>query len=495
MAINNLYILVSFTLYLAFMLFIGVMFYGGTKKLSDYILGGRRLNSWVTAMSAQASDMSGWLLLGLPGYAYLAGLEASWIALGLMIGTYLNWRFVAGRLRSYTETAGDSITLPDYFENRFRDHSKVLRIVSALFIIIFFLIYTAAGFAAGAKLFSTVFDLSYIAALAIGACVIISYTFLGGFLAVSWTDFFQGLIMFVAILLVPMICVHASGGFRETFGSIDRLNPNLLNILTQSDGQNLSLISIFSLLAWGLGYFGQPHILVRFMAIRHVTQIRKARCIAMIWVIFSLFCAVLLGLVANAYLDPPLEPDASETVFMVMVGASVTPLLAGFFLAAILAAIMSTSDSQLLVTSSALTEDLYRILVRKKATEKELVWASRLAVIGTAVVAFLIAMDPKSSVLELVAYAWGGFGAAFGPLIILSLYWKRMTTKGAIGGIVTGGLTVLIWKHLSGGIFDLYEIVPGFVFSFIVIIFISLWDKKPSQEIIDEFDKVTMGWN
>ncbi len=441
-------------------------------------------------MSAQASDMSGWLLLGLPGYAYIAGLEAIWIALGLIAGTYLNWRFVARRLRKYTEISGNSITIPDYFEHRFRDDSKVLRIVSAIFILVFFLIYTASGFVAGAKLFSTVFDLSYLTALSIGACVIISYTFLGGFMAVSWTDFFQGLIMFFAIQAVPMLGVHSHGGFNETFASVREINVNLLNIFTQADGEKLSAIAIVSLLAWGLGYFGQPHILARFMAIRHPDLVKQARVIAMIWVVFSLFSAVLLGIVGNAYLKPPLEAQASETVFMVMVNSVVPPLLAGFLLAAILAAIMSTADSQLLVTSSALTEDFYRVLFRKNASDKELVWISRFAVVGIAVIAFLIALDPKSNVLDLVAYAWGGFGAAFGPLILLSLFWKRMTLKGAIGGIMTGGLTVLVWKQLQGGIFDIYEIVPGFVFSSIIIIAASLLDKVPSQEILDEFESV-----
>ncbi len=441
-------------------------------------------------MSAQASDMSGWLLLGLPGYAYLVGLEASWIALGLIVGTYLNWKFIAKRLRKYTEISGNSITIPDYFENRFRDNSKVLRIVSAFFILIFFLIYTASGFVAGAKLFGAVFDLSYLAALLIGACIIISYTFLGGFMAVSWTDFFQGLIMFFAILIVPLLGIYALGGFNNTFVSIREINPELLNVFSEVDGKGLSVISIISLLAWGLGYFGQPHILARFMAIRQSDQINQARIIAMIWVVLTLFSAVLLGVIGKAYLKPPLEAATSETVFMVMVNEVVNPLLAGFLLAGILAAVMSTADSQLLVASSALTEDFYRVLLRKNASDKELVWVSRSAVIGVSIIAFLIALDPEASVLELVAYAWGGFGAAFGPLIILSLFWKRMTLKGAIGGIIAGGLTVLIWKQLHGGMFDIYEIVPGFVLSVITIIVISLSDKEPSQEILDEFDSV-----
>lgn len=493
MAANNTSILLSFALYLAFMLFIGGIFYGRTKNLSDYILGGRGLNYWVTSMSAQASDMSGWLLLGLPGFAYIAGVEAIWIALGLLTGTYLNWRFVAKRLRNYTEISGNSITIPDYFENRFRDETKILRIVSALFILIFFLIYTASGFVAGAKLFSSVFDLSYPVALSIGAFVIISYTFLGGFMAVSWTDFFQALIMFFSILVIPILGVYGLGGFNETLEAVRDMNSNLVNIFTQADGKELSAISIVSLLAWGLGYFGQPHILARFMAIRHAEEIKQARNIAMIWVALSLSAAVLLGIVGYAYLKPPLEAEASETVFIVMVNALAPPFLAGFLLAAILAAIMSTADSQLLVTSSALTEDFYRVLFRKNAGDKELVWVSRFAVVGVAAIAFLIALDPKSSVLDLVAYAWGGFGAAFGPLILLSLFWKRMTRKGAIGGIITGGLTVLVWKQLDGGIFDIYEIVPGFVFSSIIIVVISLWDERPSREILCEFESVGKG--
>jgi len=483
-------ILISFVLYLIFMFLIGWFFYYRTKNLSDYILGGRGLNRWVTSMSAQASDMSGWLLMGLPGYAYIAGLESLWIVFGLIVGTYLNWKFVAERLRRYTEISGNSITIPDYFENRFRDNSKILRIVSALFILIFFLIYTASGFVAGAKLFSTVFNLSYLTALSIGACVIISYTFLGGFMAVSWTDFFQGLIMFFAILIVPLLGVHSLGGYSETFASAKKVNAELLNIFTGTDGKNLSVVSIISLMGWGLGYFGQPHILARFMAIRHPKQIEQARIIAMIWVVLSLFCAVLLGIVGVAYLNPSLATGESETVFMVMVSRVVPPLLSGFLLAAILAAVMSTADSQLLVTSSALTEDFYRVLFRKNAGDKELVWISRFAVIGVAIIAFFIALDPKSSVLELVAFAWGGFGAAFGPLIILSLFWKRMTLKGAIGGIIAGGTTVLIWGRLKGGLFDIYEIIPGFFLSSIIIIAISLLDTEPPKEILDEFARV-----
>lgn len=478
----NFAILIPFILYLLFMIAIGWFFYSRTKNLSDYILGGRGLNSWVTSLSAQASDMSGWLLLGLPGYAYLAGIEASWIAIGLTIGTYLNWKFVAQRLRRDTQAMGDSITLPEYFQNRFQTTSRTLRVVSALFILIFFLIYTASGFVAGAKLFSTVFGFSYTLALLIGVFVIISYTFLGGFHAVAWTDFFQGMIMFFAIIIVPALVVINLGGFGGTWVKLHTLNPNYLTLFKDINGQPLSWIAIVSLLAWGLGYFGQPHILARFMAIRSADNIPKARLIAMVWVIISLTCAVLIGLVANAYLSP-LPEGESETVFVVLVNHMVIPILAGFLLAAILAAIMSTADSQLLVASSAVTEDFYHTFIRKNASQTELVWVSRGTVVLIAAFAFVIALDPDSSVLDLVSYAWAGFGATFGPIILLSLFWKRMTAGGALAGIISGGITVLIWKQLSGGIFELYEIVPGFILSMVAIFIFSLKGKQPQHDV------------
>lgn len=483
---------VSFGIYLVFMLAIGWFFYNRTKNLSDYVLGGRGLNAWVTSLSAQASDMSGWLLLGLPGYAYLAGLEAGWIALGLSIGTYLNWKFVAKRLRQYTQIAGNAITLPFFFENRFRDSRGVLRVMSALFIIIFFLLYTSSGFVAGAKLFNTVFNIPYLYALSIGVLVIIGYTFLGGFMAVSWTDFFQGMLMFFAIIIIPVLGVFTLGGFGSTLERVKDINPELLRIFTSDSGETLGFIPVLSLLAWGFGYFGQPHILARFMAITHSDKIRKARKIAMGWVVLSLSAAVAVGIVGRALLrDNPLVGKAeSETVFMILVNQLTTPLVGGVLLAAILAAVMSTADSQLLVTSSAITEDLYRIILKRKPGDKELVWVSRLSVIVVAVIAFVIALNPESSVLELVAYAWAGFGATFGPVVIFSVFWKRMTRNGAVYGIFTGGVTVLIWKNITGGIFDLYEIVPGFVFSGVAIVLASLIDRKPSREITDEFDRV-----
>ena len=483
-------VLVTFVLYLVVMLGIGWYFYNRTRNLSDYILGGRGLNRWVAAMSAQASDMSGWLLLGLPGFAYLAGLEALWIALGLGVGTYLNWRFVARRLRDYTEASGDSITLPDYFESRFRDHSKILRIVAAVFILIFFMIYTSSGFVAGAKLFETVFGFSYTSALVIGVLVIIVYTFLGGFMAVSWTDLIQGSLMFVAIIAVPLFGMSLSGGFGGTFRTVLDINPELLDVLSSADGTFIGVIAIVSSLAWGLGYFGQPHILARFMAIRDPKQITDARRIAMVWVTISLLMAVIVGIVGRAGLPQDLAGADSERVFMLLIDAVFHPLLAGVMLSAILAAVMSTADSQLLVSSSALTEDLYKVLLRRDASQRELVWVSRGAVIAIALIAFSIAMDPESKVLELVSYAWGGFGATFGPIILLSLFWRRMTRMGALAGILAGGVTVIWWKNQTGGIFDLYEIVPGFLISIAAIVVVSLAGAPPSEEIQEEFERV-----
>lgn len=478
-------ILVTFGIYLILMILVGWYFFTKTKDLSDYILGGRRLNTWATSLSAQASDMSGWLLMGLPGLAYATGLGSVWIAAGLLMGAYVNWKVIAKRLRKYTFIAGNSLTLPDYFQNRFKSSNRTLKTISAIFILIFFLIYTASGFVAGAKLFHTVFDLPYLMALTIGALAIILYTLLGGFMAVAWTDFTQGTIMFIAIIAVPVIGVARYGGIGESYQALDGLD--MMTVFQAGGGETLSAIAIASLLAWGLGYFGQPHILVRFMAIKHSRQIQPARRIAMIWAAISLACAIVIGMQGNILLEKPLQPAEAETVYIELVGRLLNPWFTGIALSAILAAIMSTADSQLLVSSSALTEDLYRVFLRRSATQRELIWIGRLSVALIAAFAFVIALNPESSVLELVAYAWGGFGAAFGPLIILSLFWIRMTYKGAIAGVVTGGLTVLVWKQLHGGLFELYEIAPGFLFSAFSIVLVSLLDRKPSEAVKAEF--------
>ncbi|MCD8510390.1 MAG: sodium/proline symporter PutP [Bacillus sp. (in: Bacteria)] len=482
--------LVTFIVYLVGMLLIGLFAYQLTNNLSDYVLGGRRLSGGVAALSAGASDMSSWLLLGLPGYAYVAGMEAIWICVGLSIGAYLNWQFVAARLRKYTEVARDSITIPDYLENRFHDSSKMLRVISALVILVFFAFYTSAGLVGGARLFEASFNLTYTNALLIGAIVIISYTFLGGFLAVSWTDFLQGILMFLALIVVPFVAISEMGGWSETVNAVGAVDPAHLDVFA-----GVGLMSIISLMAWGLGYFGQPHIITRFMAIRSSKEVPKARFIGMTWMVLTLFGAIFTGFVGIAYFagqgpGTPIAEGTEETVFILFTQLLFHPWVAGFLLAAILAAIMSTIDSQLLVSSSAIAEDFYKAILKKDATEKELVLIGRIGVLVIALIAVLLALNPDRTILDLVAYAWGGFGAAFGPVIILSLFWKRITRDGALAGIVVGFLTVVIWANLSGGLFDLYEIVPGFVLGAIVIYVVSILGKEPSKEIQDEFDKV-----
>lgn len=481
----------TFIVYICLMMFIGYLAWRRTKNLSDYILGGRRLGSWVTAMSASASDMSGWLLLGLPGYAYAAGLEAGWIALGLLIGTYFNWRLVAARLRHYSVIAGNSQTLPEFFENRFHDKTRLLRTVSAFFILLFFLFYTSSGLVAGGKLFNAVFDLPYHWAVTAGVLVIVIYTFFGGFLAVSWTDLFQGLLMALALLIVPLIAISSLGGWGATLSTVSETNPALLNALTDAKNEPLGLFAIISLMAWGLGYFGQPHILARFKAIRSVADVPAARRIAVSWVSITLICSVLVGLVGIVYLEQPLQGADTEKVFILLVDALFNPVIAGLCLAAILAAIMSTADSQLLVSAAAFTSDLYKPFFRRAASEQELIWTGRIAVLVIAVIGLVLAWDPERKVLDLVAYAWAGFGAAFGPTLILSLYWRRMNRYGALAGIIVGGLTVVIWRQLSGGLFDLYEIVPGFIFSMLSIVVISLLTHSPEKAVLLDFDKVS----
>jgi sodium/proline symporter len=476
----------AFILYLAGMMFIGVLHYRRMNTIADYILGSRSLGSWVTSMSAEASDMSGWLMLGLPGYAYAAGINAGWIALGLVIGTYINWKVVAGRLRSYTQVANDSLTLPDYLQNRFHDRSQILRIVSAVFILLFFLVYTSSGFVACGKLFNTVFGFPYFWAMLLGAAVVIFYTFLGGFMAVCWTDFVQGVLMFFAILMVPITAMALLGGPVVTCKSIAGVNPQFLNPFAAADGSSLSPIAIISLMAWGLGYFGQPHILVRFMAIKSVRQIPQARRIAMVWVILTLGAAVAVGLVGRVFLRDTLSGTATETVFMIMSNKIFYSFIAGIILSGILAAIMSTASAQLLVTASAISQDLYKTLIRHNAGEKELLWVSRWTVIIVALLAVMLGVNPDNLVLDLVAYAWAGFGATFGPVIVMSLFWKRMTRNSALAGIIVGGITVLVWKQYAW--FGLYEIVPGFLLAIITIIVVGLLDGEPSPEIQQEFE-------
>ncbi|MBF8222220.1 MULTISPECIES: sodium/proline symporter PutP [Halomonadaceae] len=489
---SNLTIGFTFAVYLLAMLGIGIVAYQRTSNLSDYILGGRSLGPWTSAISAGASDMSGWLLLGLPGAAYVSGISASWIAIGLLIGTWLNWLIVAKPLRIYSFRASDSLTLPDFFANRFRDKSQLLRVISAIFILVFFLFYTSSGLVAGGRLFETVFGFDYRIAVTVGTLTIIVYTFIGGFLAVSWTDLIQGLMMAAALAIVPIIAFADLGGTSGAGAALAEQSEYMLAWFRDaSTGETLSVIGIVSSLAWGLGYFGQPHILARFAAIRSEDDIPTARTIAVSWTAIALISSIAVGLLGVGFVSR--ELGDGETVFMVMVNLIFHPVIAGILLAAILAAIMSTADSQLLVSSSALTDDFYKALFRKDASQNELVWVGRFAVVGIAVLAYLLALNPEATVLDLVAYAWAGFGAAFGPALIMSLFWRRMNQWGALAGIIVGGVTVVVWAELSGGLFDLYEIVPGVIFAYIAIVVASLATAEPSKEITDEFDAIKQG--
>jgi sodium/proline symporter len=487
-------IIVAFGLYLLLMLGIGVYFSNKSNDLADYVLGGRGLGKWVTSLSAQASDMSGWLLMGLPGLAYASGFgEAFWLAAGLAAGTYLNWKLVARRLRIYTKMANDSLTISDFFENRFGDQSHILRMISSVFIVIFFTLYVSSGFIAGGKLFNTVFGIQYEYAILIGGGVLVLYTFLGGFFAVSWTDMIQGFIMLFAALVVPSYAVIHLGGIAAASERVAAISPTLFSLTKDMAGNNLTAIAIISSAAWGLGYFGMPHILVRFMGIDSAENIRDARIIAMVWVIISLASAVFIGVIGRAYTSgTPLAGPDSEKIFMVMVQSLFVTFLAGVMLSAILAAIMSTADSQLLVAASAISEDFYKAIFKKDANPHELVWTGRAAVIVISIVAYSISLNPNSSVFKVVSFAWAGLGATFGPIILTALFWRRTTWKGAFAGILVGGITVLVWKNLSalGGIFTLYEIVPAFILSLTSIIVVSLMDNEPPKEITDLFDKV-----
>ena len=504
----------SFVAYLVLMLVIGFVFSRRQESLGDYYLGGRRMNKWVVALSAQASDMSGWLLMGLPGAIYVAGFSEAWIGIGLGIGTYLNWKIVAQRLRKYSQICGDAITIPDFISNRFRDRTGVARIVAALIILVFFTFYTASGFVAAAKLFSTLFDITYIKALWIGAAVVVSYTFLGGYMAVCWTDFIQGTLMFVAVVLVPAAVVCHAGGFAATADALNGANPGLLSFFTSAaTGKAVGFIGLVSCLAWGLGYFGMPHILVRFMSIDNPAEVKGSRRIAMSWVTISLAASVAIGLVAHVYLrqrglslaqvggDP-------EKMFMVMINGLFSDgflvrAFAGILLSAIMAAIMSTADSQLLVSASSFSNDLYKVVFRKQATNRELLVVSRLAVGTVALVAVFMAMDTQSEffkvVMKMVSFAWAGFGAAFGPLILLALFWRRTNLAGAVAGMVTGAVTCFVWKFALADhaaaypIFGLYELAPGFALAFIATVAVSLLTKEPSPEITAEFDSVANG--
>lgn len=498
-------ILVAFAAYLLFMIVIGVWCMKQTTGADDYFLGGRGLSGPVAALSAQASDMSGWLLMGLPGAVYALGTGQAWIAIGLGLGTIANWLIVAKPLRSYTIVANNSMTLPEFFGNRYHDKKKILLGISSAIVVIFFLVYTASALASGGKLFNTVFGIDYHLALLIGAAVILVYTFMGGFLAVCTTDFVQGSMMFIALLIVPIVAWgYVSGSFEDLLMQSGVQSGHYLSLMYNGD-HPITLVEIVSNLAWGLGYCGMPHILVRFMAIKNEKELKKSSAIAITWVAISLSLAVIIGLVGRAFLMPEILGEtagaaSAESVFVEMIKKVFMeylplPFIGGLFLCGILAAIMSTADSQLLVCSSSVSADIYKDILNPKASDKAVLKIGRITTVAVAVLAIFIAWNPESSVMDLVSNAWAGLGAAFGPLVIMSLFWKRANLPGAITGLISGASTVIIWDYIPlvggqtlGKATGLYSLLVGFIISLLFIIVVSLLTKAPEQTILDEFD-------
>lgn len=508
---KQIIILVAFGIYMLAMIAIGALC-SKNETNEDYFLGGRGLGSWTAALSAQASDMSGWLLMGLPGAIYIAGTGEVWIAIGLFIGTVLNWYVVARRLRKYTIVSNNSLTIPSFFENRFHDKTGILKVVASAIIIIFFTVYTASAFSSGAKLFAEVFgnsdnaELMYTIGLTVASVVILVYTFMGGFKAVCYTDFVQGILMLIAILAVPIIAyIGLTGEFGNLTNALSAHGvqdpAGYLSLMEDSQGEPITAVSIISNLGWALGYFGMPHILVRFMAVRSDKEVKKSRVIAIVWVILSLGAASLLGLYARGFLKETLDSTASETVFIrtilqIFDNNFVLIFIGGIFLCGILAAIMSTADSQLLVTASAVSEDMYKGAINKKASEKSSILVGKIAVIIISVIAFIIALDPTSSIMGLVSNAWAGFGAAFGPVVLLALFWKRFNLSGAVAGMATGAAFVIFWDYIKiggqtlGTSTGLYSLVIGFFLAALVAVIVTLCTKAPSADIQEEFDKV-----
>ncbi|MEW9798137.1 sodium/proline symporter PutP [Alteromonas sp. CYL-A6] len=487
--------IISLALYFVAMLGIGLFAYRQTDtNVEGYMLGGRQLGPAVTALSAGASDMSGWMLMGLPGAMYVSGISAGWIAVGLTLGALANYLLVAPRLRVFTEIASNSITIPDYFENRFADNSRILRVIASVVIVIFFTLYTSSGVVAGGKLFETSFGLSYEVGLYVTAGVVVTYTLIGGFMAVSMTDFVQGCIMFISLVMVPVVVISELGGPGASRDALDAINPALFKpFMDAATNEAITVIGIISLMSWGLGYFGQPHIIVRFMAIRSVKDIKTARNIGMGWMVVSIVGALATGLFGLAYVTGNNNTIDPETVFIYLSQILFHPLIGGFLLAAILAAIMSTISSQLLVTSSSLTSDFYQAFLRRDASDKELVIAGRVSVVAVALVAIYLAYDRDSTILTLVSNAWAGFGAAFGPLVIFSLFKRDMTRRAALGGMIVGAVTVLLWIYLPVTIDGqslsswMYEIVPGFILSSLTIVILSRFG-KPREGVEATFD-------
>ena len=512
---QTIQILIAMIIYMAIVIILGLVFAKKANQSSeDYFLGGRSLGPWVTALSAEASDMSGWLLMGLPGVAYWCGLaDASWTAIGLAIGTYVNWLIVSKRLRRYSVRANNSITLPDFFSNRFREDKKVIMSLAALFILIFFTVYAASCFVTCGKLFSTLFGAPYVAMMIVGAAFVLLYTILGGFLAESASDFMQGMVMIIALgVIVVISTVNAGGigavidnaksipGFFEFFGLaspvVNEAGEQMVEAGAPLFGaaSEYGLLSVFSMMAWGLGYFGMPQVLLRFMAIRKEEELDRSRRIAMIWVVISLAIAVFIGIAGRAlYPTAHLTASSAENIFITLATSALPPLFAGFVMAGILAATISSSDSYLLIAASAVSKNIYQGVFKKDATDKQVMNVSRITLLAIAVIAMFIAMDENSVIFKVVSFAWAGFGATFGPLMLFSLFWKRTNRAGAIAGMVSGAGMVFLWKLVIsklGGVFGIYELLPAFIFSSICIVVVSLLTTPPSKEIAEDFEAV-----
>ena len=488
----NIEVLMAFIIYFALVLGVGFYFYKRSSNMEDYILGGRSMNPYVTALSAQASDMSSWLLMGLPGAVLLMGLGEAWIGIGLAAGSYLSWLFVAKRLRKHSVVAGNSLTVPEFFSNRYKDKKGYLRFVCGLIILFFFVIYVASGFKGCGVTLQTIFpELSVELAMCIGGVIIIAYTFLGGYKAVCWTDFFQGLLMLVAVVVVPLAAIGALGGWGELEAGWAEVGVEQFTNLFWDNGSALGFIAILSLLAWAFGYFGMPHIVVRYMSIRDPEEVKVSRRVSLVWIVIALSAAILVGMVGRVYVgEAEVMSDGfnAEHIFLRMAGDLFAPIIAGLFFAAVMAAIMSTADSQLLVASSSITNDILG-KYEKYNDPRKLMWISRIVVVVVAVLALVLALFGGNNIMGLVSYAWAGFGAAFGPLMILSLYWKRMNLQGAIASVFTGFLTVILWNTFLTASTGVYELLPGFIFAAVAGVLVSLATPAPSEEIQREFDE------
>lgn len=505
MTVENICILIAIVAYLGLMLYIGLRFARRNKSAEDFYLGGRKLGPLVTAMSAEASDMSSYLLMGLPGLAYLTGLcDVTWTAIGLAAGTYLNWLIVARRIRRYSVLT-DSITTPEFFSKRFGDNRNLLRAIAAVVIIVFFVPYTASGFAACGKLFGSLFGADYMTAMIISAIVIVAYTALGGFLAASTTDLIQSTVMTIALAIVLVFGITSAGGLDVVFTNAQAL-PGYLSMNQSYDAASASStpygpLTVISTLAWGLGYFGMPHILLRFMAIEDEKKLTISRRVATVWVVIAMGLAIVIGIIGLAMsaagVVPVLEGSASETIIVAIAGTiashGILPaLVAGVILAGILAATMSTADSQLLAASSSVSKDLMRDFFGINMTEKQSMLIARSVLVVIAVIAVFLARDPNSSVFGIVSFAWAGFGAAFGPVVLFALFWRRANKWGALAGMICGGGTVFLWKFLVrplGGAFDIYELLPAFLINCVVLVLVSLLTPPPQEEVLETFDQ------